>query len=475
VSERLAAEICVLGGGPAGAVAAWKLARLGHAVLIVERSPFPRPHVGAALSPGIWPQLDLLGLTDAVCAAGFRPTAAAVIRWVGDPEATRHPDPPGLMVDRGRFDRLLLRHAEAAGARVLQPASALKPHREAGEGGEWIMPLRTPEGGREVRARFLVDASGRAARLGGGRVRTGPLTLALHGTWARPGGWGEETMTEAGEDEWLWAAPQPDGALSAMAFVDAGRYRAARMAGISREALYRGLLARSALLAETVRARLTGGPDLCDATCWHSPQPVGEGFLTTGEAAFTLDPLSSTGVQKAMQTAWCGAIAVHTILSRPAHAAAAQRFYAEGHFATVARHAAWAAELYATARRHAGRPFWHQRAATAVPLPAEARSETLKADSGRGLRLSAAASLLDTPCIAGDLIETRRALAHPGLERPVAYLDGVEIAPLLETVLPGATLDELAAVWSRRLPSSSPRQAATLAAWLVHQGILVPA
>jgi hypothetical protein len=378
------------------------------------------------------------------------------------------------MVDRGRFDRLLLRHAEEAGARVLQPASALKPRREDGEGAGWIVPVRTPDGGREVRARFLVDASGRAARLGGPRVRTGPRTLALHGVWSRPGGWGEETVTEAGADEWLWAAPQADGALSAMVFVDAGQYRRARAAGISREALYRGLLARSALLAETVRASLASGPGVCDATCWHTPQPVGDGFLRIGEAAFTLDPLSSTGVQKAMQTAWSGAIAVHTILTRPAHAAAAQRFYADSHGATVARHTAWAAELYATARTHTASPFWRQRAGAAVPSPAE--PPTALPDPGRGLRLSAAASLLETPCVAGDLIETRRALVHPGLERPVAYLDGVEIAPLLETIPAGTTLDELAAVWSRRLPpTSSPRQAAALAAWLVQHGVLVPA
>ncbi len=275
-------------------------------------------------------------------------------------------------------------------------------------------------------------------------------------------------MTEAGVDEWLWAATQPDGALSAMVFLDAERYRLERRAGISREALYRNLLARSALLADTVRAKLVNGPDVCDATCWHTPQPVGRGFLKIGEAAFTLDPLSSTGVQKAMQTAWSGAIAVHTILTRPDHAAAAQRFYADSHRVTVERHTTWAAELYATARPTS--PFWRQRAAAA---PSSPEPPAALSDPAKGLRLSATAALLETPCVTGDLIEMRRALVHPSLERPVAYLDGVEIAPLLEAVPSGTTLDELTSSWSQRLPL--PSQAAALAAWLVHRGILVPA
>jgi flavin-dependent dehydrogenase len=453
-------------------VAAWKLARLGHDVLVVERAPFPRPHVGEALSPGLWPQLDLLGLTDAVCAARFRPTDTAVVRWSGAAETVRHADPPGLLVDRGRFDSLLLEHARAAGARILQPALAGKPRRS---GAGWAVPVRAPEGDREVHARLLVEAAGRAGLLGGGRVRTGPRTLALSGTWRRRNGWDGATRVEAGPDEWLWAAQRPDGTLSAMVFLDAGRYRAERTAGISREGLYRRLLAGSELLAETAGAGLEGGVAVCDATCHHAAEAVGDGFLRIGEAAFTLDPLSSTGVQKAMQTAWTAALAVHTLLTRPESAGAARRFYAESHRATVERHAAWAAGFYAQAGRFGNRPFWRSRGGTARPAdPVENPTDpTDPTDPNTTLRLSPAAALVETPCVTGDWIETRRALSHPRLERPVAFLDGVEIAPLLDGFREGATLGELAAAWARR--SVPPERAAALAAWLVRRGVLVPA
>jgi flavin-dependent dehydrogenase len=467
-------DVCVIGGGPAGAVAAWKLASLGHAVLIVERAAFPRPHVGEALSPGIWPQLDLLGLTGAVCAAGFRPTATATVLWSGSAaEAVGHADPPGLMVDRGRFDSLLLEHARQAGACVLQPALARAPRRT--ESG-WDVPLHTPAGERKAAARFLVDAGGRSSRLGGRRQRSGPPTLALHGTWKPPRGWSGETRIEAGSDEWFWAAQRPDGTLSAMVFLDAGRYRSARTAGTSREALYRGLLARSVLLAELpARAKPAGTTGACDATCRYDPEPLSDCSLKVGESAFALDPLSSTGVQKALQTAWTGAITVHTILTRPEDAAAARHFYIESHRATVERHTAWAAGFYAEARQHAGSLFWRRRAAMAPPPRPAPAPEPSGPPLGARWRLSATAKLIATPCITGDLIATRRALVHPGLERPVAFLDGVEIAPLLEALPERSTFGELTALWSRHMPPSPPGQAAALASWLIHQGILVPA
>ena len=387
----------------------------------------------------------------------------------------RHADPPGLMVDRGRFDRLLLEHARRAGARVLQPGLACAARRT--DDG-WIVAVRTAAGERHVGARFLVDASGRSSRWTGRRERTGPSTLALHGTWRRAGagGWDGQTRIEAGPDEWLWAAPRPDGTLSAMVFVDAERYHAARRAGDSPEGLYRRLLARSALFAEVAGAQLAGRAGVCDATCWNHPEPVGDSFLKVGEAAFTLDPLSSTGVQKAMQTAWVGAIAVHTILTPSADGEAARRFYGENHRSTVVRHAAWTGGYYAAAR-HAGTSLFWRRRAAASPATAAAETDALRVPGAfdTRLRLSAAAALVATPCVTGDLIAMRRALVHPGLDRPVAFLDGVEIAPLLEAVPPEATLGELTAHWSRRLPELARRgNAAALAGWLIHHGILMP-
>jgi flavin-dependent dehydrogenase len=458
-APRLGAEICVLGGGPAGAAAALKLTRLGHEVLVVERERFPRPHVGESLAPGIWRQLDLLGLAETVRGGGFLPASLALVRWAGSTEAVPSPT-PGLLVDRGRFDEILLAAAREAGARVLQPARALRPRRTA---SGWVVPVIGERGVLEVEARWLVDATGRASRLGGRPVRTTPSTVALHASWRRPPGAWLEPRVEAAPDAWLWGAPLPDGTFSAMVFLDAERYRGWRRSGKSRESLYLEALGRSVLLRELPAAKPPERVQACDATCRHDPEPIGEGFIKLGEAAFAIDPLSSSGVQVALRTAWSGSIAAHTILTQPHDANAARQFYRESQECSVRQHVAWAAAYHAQAGGSA-EPFRQQR-------------DGLEAGFGpwepdRLVRLSAAARLVDAPCIAGDLIETRRALCHPRLERPVAYLNDVELVPLLEAIPEGAHLGRLAAAWSGRVPM---HQAFEVALWLIRQGILVPA
>src|SRR5262249_38688916 len=116
-------DVCIIGAGPASNALAIRLAQLGHDVCMVERSVFPRAHIGESLSPGIWPQLELLGVARTVAAAGFWPCRTSVVQWEGDVAVRRDFGAAGgLLVDRGRFDALLLDCARAHGVRVMQPA-----------------------------------------------------------------------------------------------------------------------------------------------------------------------------------------------------------------------------------------------------------------------------------------------------------------------------------------------------------------
>jgi flavin-dependent dehydrogenase len=56
---------------------------------------------------------------------------------------------------------------------------------------------------------------------------------------------------------------------------------------------------------------------------------VGRDFIKLGDAVLATDPLSASGVQRAMQGALAAAVTVNTILRRPDSARLAEDFYRE--------------------------------------------------------------------------------------------------------------------------------------------------
>jgi flavin-dependent dehydrogenase len=57
------------------------------------------------------------------------------------------------------------------------------------------------------------------------------------------------------------------------------------------------------------------------------PKSIGEDQIRVGEASFALDPLSSTGVEKAMHSGLIAGTAIHTVLALPERASLCADFY----------------------------------------------------------------------------------------------------------------------------------------------------
>jgi hypothetical protein len=77
------------------------------------------------------------------------------------------------------------------------------------------------------------------------------------------------------------------------------------------------------------------------------------------------------------------------------------------------------------------------------------------------------AALVRTPCLDGEFVTVAEALHSPRLERPVVYLGGWELAPLLRDLLAGRTPLQIAQSWSHLMPLGS------VAGWIVSHGVLV--
>lgn len=460
-------EICVIGGGPAGSTIARKLALLGHQVCLVEKEPFPRSHIGESLPPSILPVLELAGVRADMEAAGFFRPQRSLIRWSSASATWKvQPEEAGFQVDRGQFDQILLEAAQAVGVQVLQPAHAARPVLQ--DHWQWLIPVKWQGEQTTIQAQFLVTATGKHRALSHLQPAQ-PATLAIYGYWRDVPFQGCESRVEAGPDEWFWGAPLPDGRFNAVVFVD--RKRFGDVQPCDREQWYRHLLTNTTLLRDCLEGDLDTPLQICDASCYLAEEAIGQDWIHVGNAAFAIDPISSQGVQMAMMSAIQGAIAVHTLLMEPEHSEAAIAFYRQKLQETVQRSQRTAAQIYATQGIYPVTLFWQQRSQEVMspqPIQQVQNSRLFEIDSR--IQLSEMASLILTPVIQGDYIRLVKALHHPNVGHPIAYLGNVAIAPLLETIIPGQTILELMQQWSKQHDRSTSWQ---LLQWFWSQNIIV--
>lgn len=170
------AAVAVVGGGPAGAVTAARLADRGLEVVLFERRPAPRWRAsGVYTSPMSRRALLELGIAAATVGELLRPiselrvetTRGASCRLLHEAAG------PAAGVDRVRLEEVLLDHARTRGTQVLEGAvvrSVAVRSREAG----FELAVSTSRGGQRWRARWLVGADGPRSLVGRSLGLSGP-------------------------------------------------------------------------------------------------------------------------------------------------------------------------------------------------------------------------------------------------------------------------------------------------------------
>jgi FADH2 O2-dependent halogenase len=331
-SREVDTDVVVVGGGPAGSILASYLGGAGVSHVVLDRALHPRPHVGESLVCSTTRVFGEIGFLDQLEGGDFvrkhgavftlddgRRELALPFRAMPDlgvaQEHTYH-------VDRSRFDALLLAHAAARGSRIRQGVEVSGI--ELGE-----TPRVTVAGEAPLRARIVADASGRATLLGRQlRTRRNDPRLnqiAIHG-WFRGVERGRSETADwihihvfSAPRAWAWQIPI-SAEVTSVGIVCEGQ--AGLGAGESSERFFARMIGGHSLLtARMAKAQPLQPLQVEGSQSYFAERLAGPGWIALGDAAQFVDPVFSSGVSVAAESARFAAHAIRDALADPSHAA----------------------------------------------------------------------------------------------------------------------------------------------------------
>ena len=303
-------DVCIVGGGPAGAACAIVCAQSGLRVAIAEREDFPREKVcGDCLNPACWPVLRRLGVADAVRRLPHgKLESVDFISINGARVRVKLPlgEDSEIAVKRSLFDHALLEHARTAGAVVLEHAVVTQVERT--HWGDWKLDIVRDK----ITGRILVAADGRnstVARLRNLLPRPQRERVALQSHIPLPQGFGNRVVLQFLPEGYSGQAPVNDNELN-LCLVGKGpdveglKQWAMRQFGVGADHPWRTItpLTRDSL------------------------GPIQDNLFLIGDAVRVVEPFTGEGIYYAMRSGELAAHAIVSLLRDAPRAAVLQQF-----------------------------------------------------------------------------------------------------------------------------------------------------